>query len=840
MSADIKNILERAVAHHQAGRFDEADKLYRSILLVQPGHPEANHNVGSIALLNKQPDIAQLHFVRAIEADPARGQYWLSYIDALFQAGQIETAREVMIMARKGGLHGNDVDELDVKLKDNSPVQSAKPASGKQNISAAAKHTQNARNPGPQKINALVTLFNQGRYQEVENSARAMTRQFPLNSFGWATLGLALQQLARHEEALQPMQKAIELAPEDAQGHSNLGNTLSYLGKLDEAEASFRRALAIKPDFAEASVNLGATLHDLGRFDEAETCYREAIKLKPELSDAHYNLGNTLSSLGRLDEAESCYRKAILIKPDLAGAYSNLGVILRDTKRLEEAEILFRRALQIKPNFMEAYSNLGNTLRDLGRLEEARIEYEQALKIKPDNVEILNNLGNTLLDMNRQDEALDYYRQALKIDPEYLKARSNLLFSMNHSLKCTPERYLAEARRYGQIVSNKVTSKYAQWLGEVKPDRLRIGLVTADLRNHPVGYFLESVLGQLRSSSLELIAYPTSVKADELTARVNPCFHEWKPLYGKSDEAAARLIHDDGIHILIDLSGHTQHNRLPVFAWKPAPIQASWLGYFASTGVAEIDYIIGDPYVSPENEAGHFTEKIWRLPECYWCFSEPSVPIKVSPLPAESRGYVTFGCFNNLTKMNDAVVAVWARILAAVPKSKLFLKCSQLNDPAMRKQTLSRYAEHGIEAERLILEGSSPRAEYLACYHRVDIALDPFPYPGGTTSMESLWMGVPVVTRHGDRFLSHAGETIACNAGLREWVAADEDDYIAKTVLFASNPDQLARLRAGLRQQVLASPLFDAASFARNFENAIWAIWTHSLTQRRKGNFNYI
>lgn len=831
MSADIKQILERAVAHHQAGRFDEADKLYRSIILVQPSHPEANHNIGSIALANNQPAIAQAHFMKAIEADPTRGQYWLSYIDALFQAGQIEAAREVLAMTRKNGLHGSDIDALEAKLKDNVPAQSTKPAPEKSTKSVTGNHSQNVRDPSPQQIDTLVTLFNQGRYQEAENSARTMTIQFPRNSFGWATLGVVLQQMGRNEEALQPMQKAVELAPADAQAHSNLGNTLSYLGKLDEAEASFRRALMLKPDFAEAQVNLGATLHDLGRFDEAEIYYQKAIKVKPELSDAHYNLGNTLSSLDRSVEAESCYRKAIQIKPDLAGAYSNLGLILRDTRRLDEAEILFRRALQIKPDFIEAYSNLGNTLRDMGRLNEARIEYEHALKIKPDHAEILNNLGNTLLDMNRQDEALDYYQRALKVDPEYLKARSNLLFSMNHSLKCTPEHYLAEARQYGRIVSNKVTSRFTRWSSELKPDRLRIGFVTADLRNHPVGYFLESVLGQLCSSSVDLIAYPTSHKADELTARIKPYFSAWKPLYGKGDEAAASLIHDDGVHILIDLSGHTQHNRLPIFAWKPAPIQASWLGYFATTGVAEIDYIIGDPYVSPDSEAGHFTEKIWRLPECYWCFSEPPVPIEVSPLPAKAKGYVTFGCFNNLTKMNDTVVAVWARILAAVPESKLFLKCSQLNEPAMRKRVLSRYAEHGIEAERLILEGSSPRVEYLACYHRMDIALDPFPYPGGTTSMESLWMGVPVITRRGDRFLSHAGETIAYNAGLSEWVATSEDDYLTKAISFASNPGYLARLRDGLRQQVLAAPLFDAVRFAGNFEKAMWGIWTHSQSQ---------
>jgi len=572
-------------------------------------------------------------------------------------------------------------------------------------------------------------------------------------------------------------------------------------------------------------LNLGATLHDLGRFDEAETCFRRAIQLMPNLADAHYNLGNTLKNLGRLEEAKACYRKALQLKPDFAGAYSNLGIALQETGNLYEAEMVLRQALQIKPNFMEAYNNLGSTLNDLGRLDEARVEYETALRIKPEYAEILNNLGNTLLNMGRHDEAISCYRRALQTNPDYLRARSNLLFSLNYSTIHSQEFCFAEALEYGRIVRNKVTSAYTQWPSKIQPERLRVGLVSADFGNHPVGYFMESVLTQLCTTSIELIAYPTSPKSDEMTARIKPRFSAWKPLYGKSDEAAARLIHDDGVHILIDLSGHTKLNRLPIFSWKPAPVQVAWLGYFATTGVAEIDYIIGDPYVTPDSEAAHFTEKIWQLPECYWCFSAPAVQIEVSALSALSAGHITFGCFNNLTKMNDAVVAVWAKILHAVPGSRLFLKYSQLNDPLMRKTTLERYAKLGIGAERLILEGRSSRAEYLACYHRVDIALDPFPYPGGTTSLEGLWMGVPFITKRGNRFLSHAGETIACNAGLREWVAADEDDYIAKAVSFAAAPSRLAELRAGLRQQVLASPVFDAARFAGNFEKVMWKMW---------------
>jgi len=291
------------------------------------------------------------------------------------------------------------------------------------------------------------------------------------------------------------------------------------------------------------------------------------------------------------------------------------------------------------------------------------------------------------------------------------------------------------------------------------------------------------------------------------------------------------MIHADGIHVLIDASGHTAGNRLPVFAWKPSPVQVSWLGYFATTGVAEIDYLLGDSFVTPANEAAHFTEKIWRLPESYLCFTPPKLAMEVGPLPALVNGYVTFGCFNNLAKMGDEVVAVWARVLHAVPNSRLFLKTGQLNDVDLYASTCQRFADFGIAADRLIMEGGAPRAELLAAYQRVDIALDPFPYPGGTTSVEAIWMGVPLIARCGDRFLSHMGETINHNAGLADWIALDDDAYVAKAVNFSGDLVQLAGTRARLRQQALESPLFNAPRFARNFETALWGMWQKWATE---------
>jgi predicted O-linked N-acetylglucosamine transferase (SPINDLY family) len=484
------------------------------------------------------------------------------------------------------------------------------------------------------------------------------------------------------------------------------------------------------------------------------------------------------------------------------------------------------------PDFAEAHNNLGNALNDSGQFNEAVTSYRNALVIKPDFAEAHNNLGGSLKDTGQFDNALASFYRAIAIKPNYTAAHSNLLFTLSYTATTTQADYLKEAQCYGEIVAKNVAGKFSTWQCNPNPQRLRVGIVSGDLRSHPVGYFTESLLEQLDANRVELIAYTNNPMSDELTARIKPYFSQWRQVFDLNDKAAAHLIQQDGIHVLLDLSGHTAKNRLPVFAWKPAPVQVSWLGYFASTGVAEMDYLLADEHIAPSVDENHFTEKIWRMPNSYLCFTAPNLDLAILPLPACSSGQITFGCFNNLTKMNEAVIALWSRVLLAVPNSRLFLKTKQLNTSAVCDTTRQQFAAHGITADRLLLEGASPRAKLLAAYQRVDIALDPFPYPGGTTSVEALWMGVPVLTKRGDRFLSRMGESIVYNAGLADWMAIDDDDYVAKAVSHTANLERLAALHAGLRQQVLASPLFEAGQFARNFEAALWGMCQNWQTQQ--------
>jgi predicted O-linked N-acetylglucosamine transferase (SPINDLY family) len=483
---------------------------------------------------------------------------------------------------------------------------------------------------------------------------------------------------------------------------------------------------------------------------------------------------------------------------------------------------------QLLPNDVEAQSNLAGVCQELGRLEEAESSCRRALQINPHSAPAQNNLGNILHDLGRPEDAIASFRQALALKPDYAEAHSNLLLTLNYQPDMSSEPLLAEARRYGAMVARGV-NPYATWPNVPETGRrLRVGLVSGDLVDHPVGYFLDGVLKALSAQfadRLELIAYPGYVRADEVTARIKASCHGWHTTVGLSDEMLARRIREDGIDILVDLAGHTARNRLSVFAWKSAPVQVAWLGYFATTGVAGIDYLIADSLTLPPAEEASFTERIWRLPETRLCFTPPETPVDIAPLPALKNGYITFGCFNNLIKVNDAVIALWARVLSAVPDSRLFFKAKKLNVASVREGIVGRFAALGIDAARLILEEPEPRLDYFKAYHRTDISLDTFPFPGGATSADSLWMGVPVLTLPGDCFLSRQGLGLLMNAGLPEWVASDADDYVVRAVAHCSDLPHLALLRSGLRQRLLASPLCNAPRFARYFEMALRGMW---------------
>ena len=640
-------------------------------------------------------------------------------------------------------------------------------------------------------LDTLIDLYHARRFAEAESLAEEILSKFP-NAIPALKILVSVQSLSGNiAKAIEAAKKLVEIEPADPANHHLYGCLLRCLGQTDLAIDSWKNAIRIKSDFFPAYQDLINALRLSGRHDEAEAILRQAI-LKHTDASLYYSLGSTLEDVGRWAEA---------------------------------AEYL-HRALELQPVSAQIHAHLGKILNDLGQFSLAEDHLKQAITLKPDFAKAHCALGLTLKNMLRFDEATNCLRQAVALDPGDLYAYSNLLFALTYGVEHDAKEINRVARHYGSKVSQATPRRYTAWHLTGPDQKLHLGFVSGDFRRHPVGYFIETLLHHIDKSSFKISAYQTSLFEDDLTARIKNLFDHWQGLNHLNNMDAADLIHRDGPNILIDLSGHTAFSRLELFAYKPAPVQVSWLGYCGTTGIQEMDYLLGDPLVTPPDEEHHFTERIWRLPETYVCFSPPDVDIEVNPLPALRNGFVTFGCFNNLLKLNERVLSCWVDILRALPNARLFLKARQLGNQHVAEGVLRRFAHYGVTAERIKLEESTSNYKaYLAAYHQIDISLDTFPYPGLTTSAESLWMGVPVLTKRGDHFLSHNGECIARNTGQQAWIAADEADYVMKAVSFASNLPWLSQVRAGLRPQVTSSPFFDREGFARHFQTAMQGIW---------------
>ncbi|GAB6140788.1 tetratricopeptide repeat protein [Methylosoma difficile] len=570
---------------------------------------------------------------------------------------------------------------------------------------------------------------------------------------------------------------------------------------------------------------LGAVLPQLGRLEESLEVQLKSVQLSPSDAEALYNLGNTYKALKRLDDAVKTYQQAIAIKPHFSEVYNNLGLSLHDLGRLTEAANSYQTALAQQPQNAELHYNFGITLRELGNLCAAEQSYRQAIALNPRHTKAYNNLGNVLKDVGRLPEAEHCYNQAIAINPNDIDAQSNLLYTFDYKTNYSPAVRLSHARRYGEIAAQQAGKTYTNWQCPTPAKPLRVGFVSGDLCNHPVSFFLKSLLAHTNSADIEFYAYVTRTKNDDVNAQLRPYFTAWQSLEELDDEAAAKLIHHDSIHILIDLAGHTAHNRLPLFAWKAAPIQISWLGYWASTGVKEMDYFFADTTGVPEHLRWQFTEQVYYLPNTRLCFSAPDAAIPVSGLPALRNGHITFGCFQNLSKVTDPVLALWGRILAQLPNARLRLQSKQFFDGQFTDLFYQRLATQGIKPEQVSIHKANLREQYLAAHAEVDFILDTFPYNGGTTTCEALWMGVPTLTLLGETLLARQGASLLSAAGLTDWIADDPQSYADKAIAFATDIHRLVQLRQNLRQQVLASPLFDGQQFARHFETALQDIW---------------
>ena len=627
----------------------------------------------------------------------------------------------------------------------------------------------------------------------------------------------------RRDEAASLLREAAALAPDDPEVLNNLGSVLREERQLEEAIVCHHRALRLQAEFPEAWCNLGNALYDYGRLDEAELSFRTALTQRPAFPSALVNFGNVLRRRGRAEEAIACYRKALELDPGIAFAHNNLGTALKTLGRWQEAIVAYRRALELEPGSAIAHYNLGNVLKEAGEAAEAERLLLQALALNPALAEAHLNLGNLRKEQGRLDEAMICYSRAVAARPDYAAAHANLLFTLAYVDGLSQARIFELHRDWGRRHAQGLARR--DHANERDPERrLRIAYVSPDLRTHAVAMFIEPVLRHHDRTQVEVHAYAEVAQPDALTQRLQGLCEVWRSTVGLTDEQVAALIRADGIDVLIDLAGHTANGRLLALARKPAPVQVEYLGYPATTGIEAMDWRLTDAVAEPMGQREAFyTERLYRLPHSLWCYQPFADMGEVSPSPAQARGYVTFGSFNNYAKVGPRVVALWAAVLKAVPTARLVM----ITVPQGEAQAAlwARFESLGVARERVLLHDRLGRSEYVALFGQVDVALDPFPCNGGTTTCDALWMGVPVVALRGETFLSRASLSVLAASGLEALAAADEAAYVELCRRLACDVEALSALRAGLRPQLAASPLLDAAGFTRDLEAAYRAMW---------------
>ncbi len=608
-----------------------------------------------------------------------------------------------------------------------------------------------------------------------------------------------------------------------------LGAVARATRRYPEAIEWMQRSIAAEPNVARYRNNYGLLLADCGRYEESAAEFEIARQLDPSDADIPYNLGNTRNRLNQPDSAISAYQTALQLNPQHVQAWINLGLALNSANQPEEAIAVYQAARRACPSEAALALNLAILYQQQGQLDDAVAAYQDGLALAPDSFVAHNNFALLLKDRGEIAESVRGLRHSLTLKAS-AEVQSNLIFTLHFDPETSPETIQAEEQIWNAHFAIPLRPEHHPHLNDRSPERrLRVGYVSADLRNHVVGRTLLPIFEAHDRTQVECVCYGGPV-TDEASKRFRAGADLWRDMELWSDDQLAAQVREDGIDILIDLGLHTAYNRLCAFARAPAPVQVSWLGYPGGTGVETIDHWISDRFLSPsptlvcsEEAGGPF-----RLPHAWCCYPEPENSPEVNSLPATSTGQISFGCFNNFSKVNDRVLQLWSRILHAVPGSRLLLLTKA---GAHRERAASVMTRHGIDAQRLVFLGYEPPSpeqsanRYLQRYAQVDIALDPFPYNGMTTTCDALWMGAPVITLRGTLPIGRASFSILSNIGLPEYAAQSEEEYVQLAVSLACDQRRLAELRSTLRGRMMASPLLDAPLFARNLEKVFREMW---------------
>lgn len=598
-------------------------------------------------------------------------------------------------------------------------------------------------------------------------------------------------------------------------------------GRLTEAAAIYRRLLTAAPRAFDVVNLAGLAAYQQRRIDEAIMLLGKAQTLNPRHAGCAMHCGLALLAARRAPEAEIHLRRAVEIQPGYAEGWENLAYYFKTQDRLDEAIACHEKVAALQPGYARGWYNFGLTLSFVGRSAEALACHEHALVADPRYAAAYFGRAQALREHHRVAEAVDAYDTGLAIEPGAHEARSHRLFALHYLEDMTRERLFAEHVAYGRAIGNSAAARPLPNTPD-RGRRLRVGVLSPDLREHSCAYFLEPILRHLDPERFELYLYHDHFREDAVSARLRAFATVWRNFVGQPGDVVEAEIRADAPDILIDLAGHSgMTHRLALFARRLAPVQITYLGYPDTTGLPAMDYRFTDDIADPAGEADAWaTEQLVRFAPTAWSYAPPADALTVSAPPRGQRGHVTFGCFNAPAKITDAVVALWARVLIAVPQSRLRLKGAGFGDPAQRAHQAARFAAHGIAAERLEFAGrTATTTAHLACYHDIDIALDTAPYNGTTTTCEALWMGVPVVSLAGDRHMARVGASLLTAAGHPEWAAVSADDYVRCAAELAADSALLAVVRAGLRDDLRRGPLLDHVGQAARFGAALRETW---------------
>ncbi|MBF0587538.1 MAG: tetratricopeptide repeat protein [Magnetococcales bacterium] len=679
----------------------------------------------------------------------------------------------------------------------------------------------------PEAIQHACQRHQSGELEAAEQIYRDILKADPHNADALHLLGVLVQQKGDPAQALGWIRQAIAVMPNQPAFHINLGEVFRAMGEPQEAIPCYEAALKLDDNMAQAHFNMAHALQQLNQAEQAITSFHQALALDPTLLGAWNDLGNLHKRRGSLKEAITCYQKVLEQHPDHLETLYNLANTLSAAGELDEAARLFTRAIALKPGFFQAQCNLGHTLREMGRLDEAAEGLEQALTTRPDDPRILNNLGNARLALGELDQAVTCYNKALTLGRDF-NMMKNLISAMLYHPGTRNDTLFETCR--SQMRACQPTMQMATLSPPKGPihGRMRIGYLSSDFRGHPVADNILPLLQHHDPQQVEIFAYVETAQSDAVTKELRRHVHHWRPTDGLSDEQAAEMIRQDGIHVMVYLAGLFDTNRLMIASHRPAPVQVSFHNG-CTTAMDQMDFWISDALLHPPQATQErFSETLCRLP-VFYTFPPPKETPDVGPLPVDNNGFITFISLNNPAKITAPTVHLWSEILTALPDARLILKYrNHLENESLRQRLFNQFSERDIHPERLEMISARDRHQHhLSLYNRADIALDPFPFTGATTTFQALWMGVPVISLLGDRFISRMAGDILFHAGLAELLADTPERYAENAAALAGNTTRLRTLRAGLRDQLKASPLLDGATYARHMEQAYRMMWNH-------------